>query len=206
MRIIEEIKKMEAFPRHPEALKATRELLEHIQSMAVEAELVEVHLPIRDVARWLKEAKSSAWGGQKIRLTGHDFDEVRVSLSFGERSAGGYRICYTVQGSAPEPGKKVKAKTNEIKEHKFWGRVLSIKWTGGEIAQSLNHDTDLNRKLIESGQTRIKIRPDQKRQFVEIMGPLFSTMSEALPSRAAFEAYSTIAKHIHNRLESQETN
>ena len=179
---------------------SAEELLEHLQTMGIEAELAD-----SDQTHWEEQLSSEpVEARQRIKLTGQGFDEMRVFFG-GYPYQRTYHIRYVVRWSARGLERSVKAKTKKVKEHKFWGKVINIKWSGRGLAQSLNCDTDLTWRLVEEGQTSIKIKPNWRRQSVEIISPSVTVLYQALPSNAAFEAYNRIAKHIRSYSESQTT-
>ena len=115
----------------------------------------------------------------------------------------------------------IAAKTKTVKENKFLGlfggKVVDIKWVGGDIADRLNSDADLSKLLVDcancSGSVELRIQTTFP-AAVEILGPKFIgplplPSAEELATQAElkagdklfkFEIYNRIAKHVRDVL------
>ncbi|MFC1915242.1 hypothetical protein ACFLW4_00890 [Chloroflexota bacterium] len=114
-------------------------------------------------------------------------------------------------------GRTIAAKVKTIKENKFLGlfggKVVGIKWVGGDLAVRLNRDMDLSRTLLEcakySGSVELQIQAKSP-ATVEILGPKFVGPLTLLKEREAdlkicdelfeFQIYERIAKQVRNLL------
>ena len=154
------------------------ELHEHLLSMGVEAELAS-----RGKAIIVKQ--------QAIDL---------VHLAAHAAGPGGHptewRVVFIINIDRPGVWSPLtlNAHTKNVKERRLGGKIVGIKWVGGELADVLNGDTKLNKVLMETGQRRIEV--NYKGEDIEILSPPFAHKSEMLTIIEAFEAYNRIAKHI----------
>ena len=157
---------------------------------------------------------TTAW----LRLEGESVDGILLRHYPGEYGRS-YEISlhYVISGMKPELASRLKARTKEVKEHKFGGKVRNVKWVGGQVAQSLNSDVDLLHLQVEEGQTKIRIIPEKKHGTVHIVIPapgegkwfysatpvpsFPSVEAEQLPTRGSFNLYNRIAQHIRNYME-----
>ncbi|MFC2000484.1 hypothetical protein ACFLXE_07020 [Chloroflexota bacterium] len=156
------------------------------------------------------------------KLRGQYIDEIRVSSIRRETWKGLSQPCweaydFIVRGDVSGLGKTLKASLRISR--RWWyavplldmfllirdrlqGQVPEIMWTGGQLAELLNSDTQLTSVLAGEKQLNIKIKPNRKRQWVEIRGIIATgdNRDTVSLSNSCLEAFNQVARHIRSYL------
>jgi len=182
--------------------KSIRKLILFLGSIGIEAELAEKPL------------------GAKLR--GQYIDEIRVS-SIGRETLkslsqpGWEAYDFIVRGDVSGLGKTLKASLRIsrrwwyavpllniflLTRDRLQGQVPDIRWTGGQLAELLNSDTQLTSALAGEKQLNIKIKPNRKRQCVEIRGIIATGVNRDTISlsNSCLEALNQVARHTRSYL------
>jgi len=177
-------------------------LAQRLLDLGLKAELI-------DQRRWIKRSLGgSGWTYDHIiKLAGQrSIDGVFLAAhsggAFSEADFSTY-VHYVLFGMKWPQARTLEAKTKEVKEHWYGGKIRSVKWVGGQLAQVLNSDVDLLQLQVQEGQTKIEIIPDEKSRWLHIVvcPPTPDVWDPVFLSRDSFNIYDRIAKHARNYLE-----
>jgi hypothetical protein len=200
------------------------ELCAHLRQIGLNATVVESGSP-EDIGRLV----TFALGSVKVEDRNLDLVQVeKISVIASdpkmrpgqagytrERGQGSRRYDYHYVMRVKVAGleSKLEAEFKPIEKRKglFGKEVVGVQWEGGELAQRLNADSDLKKRLLKEGVHRLVIKPEKEHQCVRITPPTGSkTLSfdfgrhpeifgrKNFPTREAFEIYDKIAQHIRN--------
>ena len=173
MSLVRELKAEKAIERQ----QLLNTITKYIGSLGVDALLVE-------------ESSTDNFGGTinelVIRLKGKSIDRIRLNsmdyISCGVLSSVS-RFHYEVfldKKLTRNYTRQIRAKTKSIKEKKtlglFGGKVIDINWVGQDLAELLNHDSEISKVLLDCtkalGNPEFQIRAKSP-STVEILGPRF---------------------------------
>jgi hypothetical protein len=151
------------------------DLVDHYNSLGISARLVEKNEP-------------EAIGGETtIKIGGRQFDAVFLKFAGGSMAGGGgfsvgpsiskqvkktspkldfNHIMIGLQGKSEED---LKAEMEEEKTGFITKKLVNIKWKGGRLANVLNDDSELKKKILDSQTTSFKVEPDMKNNCVKII-------------------------------------
>jgi len=204
--------------RIPIPIEVLESLLAQYQSAGVKAQL----LP--------KDSKEAIGGKPVIKLEGKNIDLVHVTFAGGmmQSSKGGFlgptiitekkttwpvlAFHHIVKGLGEKSEEDLKTELKAKKEGMIEKRLVDVSWEGA-FSEKLNKDSDLKRRLLESGTDNLKIEPDKKNDCIRITykkkidliaekkGILFGKTkmrAEKLPSMEAFDIADTIATYVRS--------
>ena len=164
-----------------------------------------------------EESNFDSCGGKTkesvIALIDDNINEIRLLNTFYELSDNAYRFDYNIitdRPFTPDLKKAMNVRSKVVKANKqiglFGGDVVDITWSGNELAEKLNGDTELSKLVVESinngGTADIRILAVLP-STVEILGPAFigSLLTDSAEQNRVIkifglEIYSRIAGHI----------
>ncbi|UCC27411.1 MAG: hypothetical protein JSW29_04835 [Candidatus Bathyarchaeota archaeon] len=158
--------------------------------------------------------------GNRVALAGQEIDEVKVThIGGGGYGPASYSIYYGVRRHVEGVEKLFRVRMKIQIKGSIRREVIDFKWVGGELADDLNKDDELNKHLLQQLKTdvrryAIEISPDKKAGIVWIittkyMPPFprsvtpFSIPDDLMPSESTFQSYNAIARLIRNRVSPQ---
>lgn len=151
------------------------DLISHYNSLGISARLVE------------KDEPEAVDGETTIRISGRKFDAVFLKFAGGSMAGGGgfsigpsiskqvkktspkldfNHIMMGMQGKSEED---LKAEMEEEKTGLITKKLVNIKWKGGRLANVLNNDVELKKKILDSQTTSFRVEPDMKNSCVKIV-------------------------------------
>lgn len=151
------------------------DLIGHYNSLGISARLVE------------KDEPEAVDGETTIRISGRKFDAVFLKFAGGSMAGGGgfsigpsiskqvkktspkldfNHIMMGMQGKSEED---LKAEMEEEKTGLITKKLVNIKWKGGRLANVLNNDVELKKKILDSQTTSFRVEPDMKNSCVKIV-------------------------------------
>lgn len=151
------------------------DLIGHYNSLGISARLVE------------KDEPEAVDGETTIRISGRKFDAVFLKFAGGSMAGGGgfsigpsiskqvkktspkldfNHIMMGMQGKSEED---LKAEMEEEKTGLITKKLVNIKWKGGRLANVLNNDAELKKKILDSQTTSFRVEPDMKNSCVKIV-------------------------------------
>jgi hypothetical protein len=158
--------------------------------------------------------------GDRVALTGQEIDEVKVShLGTSQYSPASYSFYYGVRCNVEGLEKQVKARMKIKSKGLIRRELVDIEWKGGELADELNRDNELKKRLLQHvreskewrGPWPVEIFPDKKTGIVWItttkyVSPFpksatpFQLPNDLTPSETSLKLYNAIARVIRKRV------
>lgn len=151
------------------------DLVAHYQNLGLNAQLIEKQVP----EAFDKETT--------IKIGGRQFDSVILKFAGGSMAVGrgggvglsyekgrkktypDIRFHHIVKGLKIKSEEDLKAEMKEKKKGFISKKLVGVDWEGGKLASLLNGDAELNKKILETNTTSLKVEPDMKNNCARII-------------------------------------